>query len=37
VPQAIGLLETIEAHTPADTARLELARDLVDDLHRIDD
>lgn len=37
VPQAIGLLETIEAHTLADTARLELARDLVDDLHRIDD
>jgi transposase len=36
VPQAVQLLETIEPHTPADTARLELARDLVDDLHRID-
>jgi transposase len=36
VPQAIQLLETIDARTPADTARLELARDLVDDLHRID-
>ncbi len=36
VPQAIQLLETIEARTPADTARLDLARDLVDDLRRID-
>ena len=36
VPQAIALLETIEARTPADAARLDLARDLVDDLRRID-
>jgi transposase len=36
VPQAIGLLETIEAHTQADCARLDLARDLLDDLRRID-
>ena len=36
VPQAIQLLEAIDARTPADTARLDLARDLVEDLHRID-
>ncbi|MDQ1464095.1 MAG: transposase [Actinomycetota bacterium] len=36
VPQAIGLLATIDPHTPADAARLELAQDLVADLQRID-
>jgi transposase len=36
VPQAIQLLATIHPHTPADAARLELARDLVADLQRID-
>lgn len=36
VPQAIQLLEKIEPRTPADAARLELARDLVEDLKRID-
>jgi transposase len=34
VPQAIGLLATIDPHTPADAARLELAQDLVADLQR---
>jgi len=37
VPQAIQLLATISPCTPADSARLELARDLVADLQRIDD
>jgi transposase len=36
VPQAIQLLATIDARTAADAARLELARDLVVDLQRID-
>jgi transposase len=36
VPQAIGLLASIDPHTPADAARLELAQDLVADLQRID-
>jgi transposase len=36
VPQAIRLLEAIHARTPADTARLDLAHNLVDDLQRID-
>jgi transposase len=36
VPQAIQLLSTIDARTAADAARLELARDLVADLQRID-
>jgi transposase len=36
VPQAIQLLATIDPRTPADAARLEVARDLVTDLQRID-
>jgi transposase len=37
VPQAIQFLKTVEPATPADAARLDLARDLVADLQRIDD
>jgi transposase len=36
VPQAIRLLETIEPATASDLARFDLARDLIDDLERID-
>jgi transposase len=35
-PQAIALLSTIQAHEQADTARHELATELVDDLRRLD-
>lgn len=37
VPQAIQLLESIPTSSPPDTARLELAHDLVADLQRIDE
>jgi transposase len=36
VPQAIQFLQTVQARTRADVARLELARELVQDLQRID-
>jgi transposase len=35
-PQAIALLATVQPHEAADTARHELASDLVDDLRRLD-